>query len=83
MSVASRRRLAELLDAPAIDLAEANLMIACEADQWIDLDTALATVEGLATAAREDGVVPALRQASLFAAQEIDLRFSSIDHSVG
>ena len=62
MSVASRRRLAELLDAPAIDLAEANLMIACEADQGIDLETALATVEGLATAARAEGVVPALRE---------------------
>jgi regulator of sirC expression with transglutaminase-like and TPR domain len=61
VSAASRRRLAELLDAPAIDLAEANLMIACEADPGIDLDTALATVEGLATAARAEGVVPAMR----------------------
>ena len=62
MSAASRRRLAELLDAPSIDLAEANLMIACEADSGIDLETALATVEGLATAARAEGVVPALRE---------------------
>jgi regulator of sirC expression with transglutaminase-like and TPR domain len=61
VSVASRRRLAELLEAPAIDLAEANLMIASEADSGIDLDTALATVEALAHAARTDGVVPALR----------------------
>lgn len=61
MSTASRRRLAELLDAPVVDLAEANLMIACEADPMIDLETAMATVEGLATAARTEGVVPALR----------------------
>jgi regulator of sirC expression with transglutaminase-like and TPR domain len=61
VSVASRRRLAELLDAPEIDLAEANLMIACEAARGIDLDTALATVEGLANDARAQGVIPALR----------------------
>ena len=40
-------------------------MIAREADRGIDLETALATVEGLATAARADGVVPALRDARL------------------
>jgi regulator of sirC expression with transglutaminase-like and TPR domain len=62
VSAASRRRLSELLDAPSVDLAEANLMIACEADRGIDLETALATVEGLATAARTEGVVPALRE---------------------
>lgn len=61
MSAASRARLSALLDAPRVDLAEANLMIACEADHGIDMDTALATVEGLATAARAEGVVPAMR----------------------
>ena len=66
MSQASRWRLAELLEAETVDLAEANLMIACEASDGIDLDTAMATVEGLAASARlGEGVVPTLREYGL------------------
>ena len=62
MSAASRRRLAELLEADTVDLAEANLMIACEASDGIDLDTAIATIEGLAAEARGGaGVVAVMR----------------------
>lgn len=62
MSSASRRRLARLLASEPFDLAEANLLIACEADDAIDVGAALAVVDGLAsTVGRMSGVVPALR----------------------
>ena len=44
-----------------MDLAEANLLIAAEASDGLDMASALAHVEGLAQAAREAGVVPTLR----------------------
>jgi regulator of sirC expression with transglutaminase-like and TPR domain len=62
MSATTRARLAELLAGDAIDLAEANLMIAAEGSAGIDLDTAFAHVEGLAQLARAEGVVAALRE---------------------
>lgn len=61
MSDATRARLAEILGERDPDLAEANLMIAAEGSPGIDMETALCHVEGLAGIAREEGVVPALR----------------------
>ena len=61
MSAATRARLAELIADEAMDLAEANLLIAAEASPaWIAA-AALAEIDGLADAARAEGVVPALR----------------------
>ena len=62
MSAQTRARLADMLAGDAIDLAEANLMIAAEGSAGIDLDTAFAHVEGLARLARADGVVAVLRE---------------------
>jgi regulator of sirC expression with transglutaminase-like and TPR domain len=61
VSDATRARLAELLAEEEPDLAEANLMIAAEGSSGVDIESALAHVEGLAAIAREAGVVPALR----------------------
>ena len=61
MSVATRARLAELVAAEDMDLAEANLLIAAEASPRLDAAAALAEVDALAGAARTEGVVPALR----------------------
>jgi regulator of sirC expression with transglutaminase-like and TPR domain len=62
VSAETRARLADIVAGDAIDLAEANLMIAAEGSAGIDLDTALAHVEGLARLARADGVVSVLRE---------------------
>lgn len=61
MSAATRARLARMLEDEAIELAEANLLIAAEGSPGIDADSALAHVEGLARLAREDGVAATLR----------------------
>lgn len=61
MSAATRARLGRMLAAEAIDLAEANLLIAAEGSPGLDADSALAHVEGLAQLAREAGVVATLR----------------------
>jgi regulator of sirC expression with transglutaminase-like and TPR domain len=61
VSATTRARLAELLAADDMDLAEANLLIAAEASPGLDAAGALAEVATLADAARAEGVVPALR----------------------
>ena len=61
MSAATRARLAELVAAGDMDLAEANLLIAAEASPRLDAAAVLAEVDALADAARDQGVVPALR----------------------
>lgn len=61
MSATTRARLADMLAAGDVDLAEANLMIAAEASAGIDFDTAYAHIEALARLARSDGVVAVMR----------------------
>ena len=53
MSAVTRARLGRLVEEGPLDLAEANLLIAAEADAAIDMALALAHVEGLAQAARQ------------------------------
>jgi regulator of sirC expression with transglutaminase-like and TPR domain len=61
VSAATRARLAELVAAEDMDLAEANLLIAAEASPRLDAAAVLAEVDALAGAARDRGVVAALR----------------------
>ncbi|WP_217913352.1 transglutaminase-like domain-containing protein [Miltoncostaea marina] len=63
MSAATRARLAELVADGPMDLAEANLLIAAEGSQALDMGLALGQVEALADAARAEGVVEVLRAA--------------------
>ena len=66
MSDASRGRLGALLAGPWPDVAEANLLVSCEADPDLDVAAALAAVDGFADAAvsaggTSDAVVDVLR----------------------
>lgn len=70
MSAVTRARLGRLVEEGPMDLAEANLLIAAEADTGIDMALALAHVEGLAQAARDGGVVPTLRDQGFAGATE-------------
>jgi regulator of sirC expression with transglutaminase-like and TPR domain len=55
VSDVTRARLAALLAGPRPDVAEANLLVACEADPEVDVAGALAEVDGFAAAARSAG----------------------------
>src|SRR5690606_23704685 len=70
VSAATRARLAALLEEGPLDLAEANLLIAAEGCDGLDMASSLAHVEGLAQAAREGGVVEVLRDAGFRGATE-------------
>lgn len=70
MSAATRARLARILDEGPLDLAEANLLISAEAGRGLDMQSALAHVEGLAQRARDHGVVETLRDAGFRGATE-------------
>ena len=61
MSAATRERLAEMLAAEPLDLAEANLLISAEASPGLDVGAALARVDRLAERAAAEGVAGALR----------------------
>lgn len=61
MSATSRARLAALLDEERPDPAEANLLLAVEAEPGLDVAAALTEVDALAEAARAQGLVGALR----------------------
>ena len=61
MSRATRGRLAALLAAESLDLAEANLLISAEATPAVDEAACLARVDALAARAARQGVVGALR----------------------
>jgi len=65
VSRATRERLARLLDADDPDPAEANLLVAAEADPGLDAGAVLARIDAIALRARERGVVPALRDEGL------------------
>jgi regulator of sirC expression with transglutaminase-like and TPR domain len=62
VSAATRERLALILSRADPDPAEANLLVCAEAVDGLDMEGALAHVEGLTGLAREAGVIPALRE---------------------
>lgn len=83
MSAASRERLSALIDAPAPDLAELNLLVAAEADPGLDIPAVLARVDALAEAARARDVVAALRESGVRGdAQDYDDPRNSFLHEV-
>lgn len=83
MSAATRRRLAEIVVTPAMDLAEANLLICAEASDDLDAAAQLARVNALALRAREAGVVPALRDGGFHGAvNDYDAPANSLLHEV-
>lgn len=70
MTDSSRRRLAEIVAGPSFDLAEANLLVACEAFPRLDTATWLGRIDGLAGEAVSrgggpDAIVTTLRETGL------------------